>query len=67
MYEYLDVVEEENDALFCLRGYPFMCPFTRPFEIEDIDDHELLYSLDEFCTICKKRLEYEQCHVSFAV
>jgi hypothetical protein len=67
MYEYLEVEEEEDEVLFCLRGYPFMCPFTLPFEIEDIDDHELLYSLNEICKICTKRLEYEQRHVSFAV
>lgn len=67
MYEYLDEQVEEEESLSCLRGYPFMCPFALPFEIEDIDDPGFLYTLDAICTICQKRLEYERSHVSFAV
>jgi hypothetical protein len=67
VYEYLDEQVEEEESLSCLRGYPFMCPFALPFEIEDIDDQGFLYTLDAICTICQKRLEYERSHVSFAV
>jgi hypothetical protein len=66
VYEYLDE-KEEKEVLLCLRGYPFLCSFTLPFEIDDIDDPDFLYTLDEVCTICSKRLEYEKRHVSFAV
>jgi hypothetical protein len=67
VYEYLDEKEEEEEVLLCLRGYPFLCSFTLSFEMDVIDDPEFLYTLEEFCAICEKRLEYERSHVSFAV
>ena len=66
MYEYLDEKEEE-EVLLCLRDYPFMCPFALPFEVIDLDDPEFLYALDEICSICLERLEYERRHGGFAV
>jgi hypothetical protein len=66
VYEYLDE-KEEKEVLLCLRGYPFVCSFAFSFEIDVIEDPEFLYTLDEFCENCQKRLEYERRHVSFAV
>ena len=63
----MDEKEEEEGFLWCLRGYPFMCPFALPFEVIDLDDPEFLYALDEICSICLERLEYERRHRGFAV
>ena len=47
MYEYLDEEDDEEEVLLCLRGYPFTCPVKLPFEIEDIEDPDVLCTLNE--------------------
>lgn len=63
MYEYVDE-DDEEELLWCLRGYPFTCPVMPPGEV---DDPDLLLLLDAVCGNCQQRLEYERRHRSFAV
>ena len=65
MLKDLDEEDDEEGFLWCLRGYPFTCPFELPFY--DLDDPATLFALDEVCRDCPRRLEYERRHRSFAV
>ena len=59
--------DEEEEQRWCLRGYPFKCPFEETRQFADIDDPDARSFLDEFCRDCPERLEYERHHRSFTV
>jgi len=59
--------EEEEEAPWCFRGYPFQCPFEEALQFVEIDDPDTLFILDDVCSNCPLRLEYEKYHRDFIV
>lgn len=50
--------EEEERLPWCLRGYPFKCPFEEITQFIDVDNPDPISALNELCRNCPKRIEY---------